>query len=740
MFTVFQNGRVLGRLPRGFAAAFLFFAAAYPVYSQASENGSPRAGAVPSLVCAECHSAEYDAWKDSDHGWALREPSAENVLGDFNDAEFVLDGETNRFTTQDGRYFIEALGPDGQPTIYEVKYTVGVRPLQQYLLETEPGKLQSFDVAWDTEQKRWFHLYPNAGLKPGDGLHWTGPYKNWNGRCAECHQTDFVKGYDPLEASYHSEWSDLTIGCGACHGTGADHVAWAENPDNYAETAPTLALTKGFDITLPRATNQENIEICAGCHARRSTVSPNSPEAGTSFDDNYRLALLRNGLYHADGQIDDEVYVYGSFLQSKMYAKGVTCLNCHDPHSGELVGEGNTTCLQCHSPAGNPDFVSLPKKDYDDPSHHHHEPGSEGALCVNCHMPSKNFMQVDPRRDHSFRIPRPDLTIEIGSPNACGSCHEAEGPEWAVAALEEWFPGGHTGRFHYGLTLSRGRGEQSAADNAALADLALDETQADIVRATAVTTALPGLTRPSFDRMLPLLADDSALVRAAALQLLEQVPADLRLSAASALLGDPAETVRLAAARLLIGQPSGTLDDATRQQLSDAVQTFQQSLIGHADFPETQLQIGGLGLMMRDFDAAVAGFETAATMDPQMEQAWIMVSRIQRAQGQTDAADVTLTRAANAIPDSAEIQFQLGQLAMETQDFARAVEAFEIGMSLSGPSPEILDLLVNAAFQAGDVYKAVDFARQIATDYPDYRPSELALRVLTLRELDRSRE
>lgn len=403
--------------------------------------------AVPSETCASCHADEYAAWKDSDHGWALREPSDNNTLGDFDGAVFELNGERTEFTKRDGKFYIQTADQFGTMTDFEVKYTVGVEPLQQYLLEIEDGRLQSFDVAWDTEQKRWFHLYPDQNLKPGDGLHWTGPYKNWNGRCAECHQTDFVKGYDPKEDRFDSEWSELTIGCGACHGAGAEHLEWARDPATYPSD---LAASKGFEITRPLDSPQKDMALCASCHSRRSPLAANSPHVGDAYEDTYKLALLRDGLYHPDGQINDEVYVYGSFLQSKMFDKGVTCANCHDPHSGELLLTGNDTCTQCHSVAANADFPTLKKADYEDPSHHHHEQGSEAAQCVTCHMPSKNFMQVDPRRDHNFRVPRPDLSVALGSPDACTTCHTDQSADWASTALKSWFPNGRTGTQHYG--------------------------------------------------------------------------------------------------------------------------------------------------------------------------------------------------------------------------------------------------------------------------------------------------
>ncbi len=179
----------------------------------ASDGGTPRY--VGSQVCAGCHANQAEAWSNSHHAWALRPASPEFVLGDFKDAVFEHRGLRTRFFRRGGRYFVETEGPDGELAEFEIAYAVGIEPLQQYLVELERGRLQPLDVAWDTAAKRWFHLFPAAAIAPDDGFHWTGPYKNWNGRCADCHSTGFVKGYDPRARSFESRWSEMNVACEA---------------------------------------------------------------------------------------------------------------------------------------------------------------------------------------------------------------------------------------------------------------------------------------------------------------------------------------------------------------------------------------------------------------------------------------------------------------------------------------------------------------------------------------------
>ena len=411
---------------------------------------------IGTQTCTHCHQAEAKAWIGSHHDWALKPANAGHVLGDFDNAELTIHGVTSRFVTRDGAYYVETDGADGSVRPFKIAYAVGVEPLQQYLVETEPGKLQTLDLAWDTERKRWFHLYPQDPIKGSDGLHWTGPYKNWNARCADCHQTDYKKAYDPATGRYGSTWSDLNVGCEACHGPGAAHAAWAKDPQNWDRGDYDTVGDKGLTIRFADDQATE-IGLCARCHSRRQSLTETMPIPGTPFDDTFRLARLRPGLYHADGQILEEVYVIGSFLQSKMFAKGVRCGHCHDPHTLKPLAEGNALCVQCHNPEGHGDFPSLPLKAYDTSDHHHHKPGSEAAQCVNCHAPATNYMVVDPRRDHSYRVPRPDLSVTLQTPNACTGCHADKPAQWAADAVAGWFPNGRTGTSHYGDLIAAAR-------------------------------------------------------------------------------------------------------------------------------------------------------------------------------------------------------------------------------------------------------------------------------------------
>jgi tetratricopeptide (TPR) repeat protein len=711
---------------------------------------------VGSAECSQCHKAEHGAWTKSHHGWALRDTTQANVLGDFSNASVEFGGITTRFFRKGDAYFVETDGEDGAANEFKIEYTVGVEPLQQYLVETRNGRLQALDLAWDTINRRWFHLYSDNIANAGDGFHWTGPYKNWQTRCATCHQTDFKKNYDQSSDGYQSTWSELTVGCEACHGAGEAHVSWAQSPDSYNPSQFAEADVEGLlvDFLDGRAGQKTEVEICAGCHSRREALDPDSSPVGAGFNDHFNLALLRPGAYHADGQIDDEVYVYGSFLQSKMYANGVKCSNCHDVHSGALIAEGDAVCTQCHNPQGREGFPTLKLADYDTPEHHHHAQDNEGSRCVSCHMPSKTYMVVDPRRDHSFRVPRPDLSVRIGTPKSCTSCHNNQSVRWAADRVLEWFPDGRAGSPHFGEVLNAAESFESPGTTERLVEIAKDQEAAGIVRATAVVRLAQHLDEAIARELLPLLGDAKPLVRAAAVRTFLSAPAGLRGRYVAGLMNDDSRLVRQEAARATLDLPTQGLDKEQLKIVADARNDFQRTLQGRLDFPETHIQLGGLALTRRNLPAAQAAFETAVRLDPQLIDAWITLGRIAFVEDGPESAATLLRSAIEKNPASAILKQSLGIALLEQDLFDDGLEALKAAQALEPrePSilldiarlhlavkrpkvaikeleaararglliPEILELLAISYSQTGELSQATEAAKALVAQYPTY--------------------
>ena len=331
----------------------------------------------------------------------------------------------------------------------------GVTPLQQYLVALPGGRYQALGIAWDSRPKRdggqrWFHLYPGEGVDHRDVLHWTKPSQNWNTQCAECHSTNLRKGYRWPEDRFVTTFSEIDVGCEACHGPGSRHVelarvARARGRTLAAESGLIVRFTERRSRTwemdaargIARPTkfleSRLEIETCARCHGRRGVLSEDY-QPGRLLSQTHRPALLDEGLYYADGQMKDEVYNWGSFLQSRMYAVGVTCADCHDAHDLKVKVGRDDVCSSCHQPER---FATR--------KHHFHRENGKGASCVACHMRTETYMGVDARHDHSLRVPRPDLTVELGAgnaPNACNDCHRDRTARWAAQAVRRFYPEG----------------------------------------------------------------------------------------------------------------------------------------------------------------------------------------------------------------------------------------------------------------------------------------------------------
>ena len=629
--------------------------------------GASQMAFVDDRSCAQCHQAQYRAWAGSHHDRAMQRADERAVLGDFNDARFTHLGVTSRFFKRDGRFFVNTAGADGTLADFEITHTLGVAPLQQYLIGFPGGRLQSFTMAWDTGKQRWLPLYTKETIAPGKPLHWTGRYQNWNLMCAECHTTNLRKGYDPSTDSYRTTWSALNVGCQACHGPGEAHLAWAQ-----AGTRAKDADDTGLLVNFRTNDSRYQVDACARCHARRTRlVAGDRP--GRPLLDDFRPELLRADLYYADGQQLAEVYEYGSFRQSRMYQRGVRCTDCHDPHSGKLRAADDALCTRCHGGQPAPRFPTMPVKPYDSTAHHFHAPGSAGARCVGCHMPSKNYMVVHARRDHSLRIPRPDLSAKLGTPNACNGCHRDRSSRWAAAAVEKWWGPAPQQRNHYAEVMAAGRTGARAAESKLVA-LAGNTDQPAIVRATALDL-LRGYGPTAATAAIRATKDEDPVVRGAAVSGLERLPPRERFATAAPLLQDAIRAVRIEAARVLATVPAELFDapqgrafDAALAELKDAHQAM-------ADMPSAQLNLAGVYEDLGERDLAERGYQAALRMDPDFFPGRINLARLYNAMRRNADAERTLREGITRTPGQGELHYALGLL---LADAGRVPEAADV--------------------------------------------------------------
>lgn len=648
-------------------AAFLPLACGRPEAGP-GDGAPPPVAYVGATTCAECHPVEHAGWTGSDHDLAMQPASAETVLGDFDGARFESDGVASRFRRRGSGFFVETEGPGGTRQEFEVAYVFGVRPLQQLLLIFPGGRLQCFDIAWDTVRGRWFDLYPGERFAPDDPLHWSGRYQRWNAMCAECHSTNLHKGYDAATDSYRTTWSELDVACEACHGPGGDHVRWARKGEGGQDGLENLGLT----TALRRGDRDAQLDACAPCHSRRTPIDP-APRPGAPFLEGYLPELLHAGLYHPDGQIQDEVYVFGSFAQSKMHARGVACTDCHDPHSLRPWHEGDALCLQCHSESAPTDrFPTLTAKRYDVREHHHHDPDSTGARCVACHMPERTYMVIDPRRDHSLRIPRPDLSVRLGTPNACNDCHADRDAAWAAAAVERWY-GERPARPSPAPAFAAAR----RGDGAALPELlglVRDGEQSAIVRATALDlladTGDTGRVAAHTG-----IADPDGLVRATAARAAAHLPPPERLTLLGPLLGDTLRAVRIAAARGLATLPAAALPPELAAPLERAFAEWRESQALSADMPWSHLNLAVVHEERGETDAAIAAYRHALEQDPVFLPARFNLATLLNRLGRDDEALAILRAGLEHAPEEGELHYSLGLLLAETGASAEAADA-----------------------------------------------------------------
>jgi len=658
---------------------------------------------VADADCASCHEEEYTEWTDSHHDLAMQEVSNQSVRGDFDDATFEHMGLTTRFFRRGDAFFVNTEGPDGELADFEIAYVFGLEPLQQYLVEFPGGRLQCLTVAWDTEAERWFTLYPDERTPSDDSLHWTGLFQNWNTMCAECHSTQLEKNYDLETDSYRTTWVEIDVGCQACHGPGAEHVAWAQDEEAAWMSDPA---EMGLQVPLRRGEAKAQLDSCSPCHSRRVRIEEDY-EYGGEFLDRYIPERLHAGYYHADGQILEEVYVYGSFVQSKMHVKGVSCTDCHDPHTLDLIQPGNALCMQCHSTNAPQDrFPTLTQKDYDSPEHHFHPEDSTGAECVSCHMPQRTYMQVDPRRDHSFRVPRPDLSVALGTPNACNDCHTDQSAQWSVDQVVAWYPESSSAQHFANAFTSARAGE--AASIPLLREVADDPEQAGIVRATALD--LLGIPDP--DAVLSKRAaieDPDPLVRSAAVRGLESLPPGVRAAVAIPLLDDPVRAVRVEAARALAAIDPSLLQPPLRAALEGALDEYVAAQTINADMPWAHLNLGAFAAERQRLDVAEQAYLTALRLDPNFLPARFNLANVYNQTGRNADAERVLRGGIERVPDEGELHYSLGLLLAEEERMREAVAELKLASELL-PGRARVHHNLGLAYQALELWEEAERA------------------------------
>jgi predicted CXXCH cytochrome family protein len=705
----------------------------------ASDNAATFAG---SETCAGCHQSEAKLWRTSQHERAMAHATDKSVLGDFNDAGFQYFDVRSRFFRKEGKFLVETDGPDGKLATFEVKYTFGVDPLQQYLVEFPDGRLQALSVAWDARPKdkggqRWLHLYPNEQIRHDDVLHWTRLNQNWNFMCAECHSTGVGKNYEAAADRFATTWAEISVGCEACHGAGSRHIAWAQDQKRWWPFGKTEDRTRGLVVQFDERSGttwtqnektgmpqrngmplgvRKEVETCALCHARRAQFSekwiPGQPLSNTHL-----VTPMYRNLSYADGQMRDteEIYNYLPFRQSKMFASGVTCSDCHEPHSAVLRAPGDGVCAQCHAP-----------NRYETASHRHHDTVNVSVPCSSCHMPERTYMVVDRRHDHGFRIPRPDLSVKLGTPNACNDCHRDKSAQWAASTVEGWFGPQRAGFQTYAAAFHSAWTELPDAARL-LGEVVSNGNTPAIVRASALIELAAYLSPASVSLAQKGLSDSDPMVRMAALEMLRSVPANQLWPLVSPLLSDPIEGVRIRAVSLLASVPTASQPAGDRERFENAAAEFIAAQRLNAERPEARVTLANFKAQRGQLNEAEAEYKAARRLNPQFAPATINLADLYRTLGREDEGSALLREAVVAAPHDAALHHALGLALVRQKKTDEALAELRRAAELAPDQSQYAYVYAVGLHSAGRVDDAIAALKVNLSKHPDNRESLLAI-------------
>jgi predicted CXXCH cytochrome family protein len=631
--------------------------------------------------CVACHQQEDQDWQKSDHFRAMSIPTNSSVIADFSNTTAQHFSQSATFFKKDTQFFATVKDSTGATSeTFPIKYTFGHYPLQQYLVETKNGTLQVLPFAWDARTKgdggqRWFHNY-STPIAAKDRLHWRQPLQNWNGMCADCHSDELKRNYNPVDNSFKTTFSGVNVGCVSCHGRKPKH------PSSEELKKPTILGNWFFNEHDKTASwrsfsdkqNRDNkfMQTCFACHSLRAPLTDGFT-ANTNFLDNFSPQLNAPPNYFADGQIKEEVYVYGSFLQSKMHANQVNCLDCHNPHTMKLKIEGNGLCLQCHKTT-----------EYNVKAHSRHNSDSAGAQCVNCHMPSKVFMGVDYRRDHSFKIPRPDLSDEFGTPNACVQCHNDKSNQWASDKLKGWHGEPKQLSVNENNLLKLRSGEVLSLQQQL--SIANDTSLPAISRATAIEMLRTSQQKIQANDIAAFLKHKDELIRLAAARISNLLTPQDRISFLAPLLSDPLKAIRVAVVKHLVSL------DIAEKDVNVYRRAFEELLIANENAlwrGEGRVNQGIFEMQLGNDIGAQLAFKASTDIDPYFDVGYVNLADLYRAKQREDLVSSVLLNGMEKNPKSAELAYSYGLALVRAKNIKTATDYFLKAMKLQPTNPSL---------------------------------------------------
>ena len=484
---------------------------------------------VGSASCARCHQEDFDQWQRSLHIRMTKPIGEAAIAGDFSDGTRFSDHDRSfEFGRDNGKPFMRVSFGGRTPETFTIDYTLGHKRYQGYLSALPDGRIYVLPAFWHIESKRWVDWKEITPIP--DGAH--DLRQIWNTNCFNCHATNLAQGFDVTTQKYKTTWTEMGIGCEACHGPGRPHLelmtAWEKDPSakpQYDNSARNRDLSGILKIFAPRsAPPRQTYDTCAYCHGNKRNVFLGF-RAGDHYED-YAVPFLISapipandlqGEFWPDGRPNRFNRPQALTVSGCFKAGQVVCTSCHVAHGSRNAfslklninqgRNGDLLCTQCHSARG-PDTAAVadarpakvfarstgtradaavPLRDAEIEAHTFHKANSAGSRCIGCHMSDVNWRLLIRRRDHTFQPPVPEMTAAFGVPNACTTCHDDRPPEWAARQMDQWW--GDAARRKASLAIADTMYRAGSGDAAVLpelARLAVDRSQGLLIRASAV--------------------------------------------------------------------------------------------------------------------------------------------------------------------------------------------------------------------------------------------------------------
>lgn len=663
---------------------------------------------VGSKACINCHEQAYQDWQGSHHDMSMKHADNKSVLGDFNGATLASQDKPSEklstFFKKGTQFWVNIKGDDGKFHDYQIKYTFGYEPLQQYMVEFDDGRVQLIPFAWDSRPKaeggqRWFNLYPDMTEKHQE-FFWTNTGQNWNYMCADCHSTNVDKNFDIKTNTYNTTFSEINVACESCHGAASEHLTWATESNllskGKSETTNKTIVSNGKGLSRDLSKSVQNwqvkdntktlsaksiehsqqVVVCAQCHSRRTQISNNDHVKGNAFGERYLLDLISSTNYHPDGQVYNEDFVYGSFLQSKMYKNGVVCSDCHNPHTAELKLPIETLCLQCHQ-----------SDNYASTQHHKHPENSTGAQCVNCHMPETTYMEIDARRDHGFHIPTPNLAQKLGTPDTCLSCHDDKDSQWSSSKVNAWYPNSSVEAekdfvaVFSAINLALNE-QQLQGVSSELSRIAQTISYAGIIRASALTKMASVSNTNTIIAIARAVKNPDENIRLGAIEGAQNMAGAEKWRILSPLLKDKILAVRVNAAFALASLWQN-LSAPQKEQLSPALDDYIESQNFNNDRGFSHSNRGIIAAYQGQYDQAIKAFRQGIAIEKHFAQTYLNLSQVYYQRGENQKSIDILKQGTSANPDDASLPYNLGLAYIRVKDKVKAAQSLAIATQLA---------------------------------------------------------